>query len=251
MAANAVDWRTSGLDDELVRALRPPGETGEWPLTYSDYRLIGDLCDIAGERHPADQALVLALLVARDEGSLCVRVESDALERRLEPVLTDGEAKPWAERIARRLVELPEEARFYGSPDDVTRPLIDVTVGPKRYVYFQRYYLAASQLRERVQERLNDAQPSIQGDWPRILREVVREAPQRLSSGEPLVPSADQVARTWNGKDVHHLRPPPLPRSGGHASRRHRPRGPLGPGRPADDRGPSRGHRLDRRSLRG
>ncbi len=194
MAADAVDWRTSGLDDELVRALRPPGETGEWPLTYSDYRLIGDLCDIASERHPADQALVLSLLVARDGGSLCVRVAPDALERRLEPVLADGEAKPWAGRIAQRLVELPEEARFYGSPDDVTRPLIDVTVGPKRYVYFQRYYLAASQLRERVQERLNDAQPSIQGDWPRILREVVREAPQRLSSGEPQVPSADQVA---------------------------------------------------------
>ncbi len=194
MAADAVDWRTSGLDPELVRALRPPGEMGELPLTYSDYRLIADLCDIAGECHPADQALLLALLVARDEGSLCIRVESDAVKRRLEPVLADGEAEAWAGRIARRLADLPEAARLYGSPGDLSRPLIDLTIGPRRYVYFQRYYLAAAQLRERVQGRLSDVQPPIQGDWPRILREVVRDAPQRLPSGEPLIPSADQVA---------------------------------------------------------
>lgn len=191
MAADAADRRTGRLACELRAALRPASDTGEWPLMYSDYRLVADVCDIAGEHDPADQALMLALLVARDEGSLCVRVTADSLARRLEPVLGDGQPEVWARRIVARLAALPSEAALYGAAEAVARPM----VRHGDYVYFHRYYLAATQLRERVQQRLGQQQAAPRFDeWPAILHSVVRESPQHLPDGRKLVPSPDQVA---------------------------------------------------------
>ena len=224
---------------------------GEWPLTYSDYRLIGDLCDIAGERHPADQALVLALLVARDEGALRAR-GARCHGAAVEPVWRTGRRSHGRERIARRLAEL---LRRHGS---TARPtMLPATDRRDRRaqqaVYFQRYYLAASQLRERVQERLNDAQPSIQGDC-QILRQVVREAPQRLSSGNHWFPAPIRSPPwpwRWPGVRSHRedlereRRPPSAPSSAASFGRACEPTtsflaAPSGR-RPADDRGPHAG----------
>ncbi len=185
--------RTEGLDSQLASCLRPLNDTPELPLTHSDVRLIGDVSEIAGGADAADQALMLALLVAREEGSLCLRVEAASLARRLEKVLREGQAVAWAERVIDRVSAVPPDSHLYGSPDEQSRPLIRLSHEGREYVYFQRYYLAASQLRESVQERLKDRAQQATADWPSVLRAVVRGAPQRLPTGKPLVPSPDQV----------------------------------------------------------
>ncbi|MBD3175882.1 MAG: exodeoxyribonuclease V subunit alpha, partial [Armatimonadia bacterium] len=195
MTAAMGRWRLEGLDPALAAALAEAMEEHEaaLPLTYSDLRLVADLSEISGDRSAQAQALAVALLVARDEGSLCVRLDPDAIQRRLEVVLTSEAARAMAEAVAHRFGAGGVGSPLVGSPTQTNLPLIRYEDPRGVFVYFQAYFLAAVRLRERVQARLGVTEAADGPDWPPILDQVLHHRPQRLAGGEPLVPSEDQV----------------------------------------------------------
>src|SRR5438445_232401 len=69
-------------------------------LLHADFYTIHDLLELSGyEGEQPLCALLLALLVALDEGSLCVELSEAGLSRRLADLVSEAEAAMWVKRI--------------------------------------------------------------------------------------------------------------------------------------------------------
>src|SRR6516165_1320581 len=69
-------------------------------LLHADLYTIRDLLELSG--YQAEQplhALLLLMLVALDEGSLCVELSLAALKRRLNDLVSEAEASDWSDVI--------------------------------------------------------------------------------------------------------------------------------------------------------
>lgn len=193
MAEARAPWEGL-LDPALAADLAAPEESGTLPLT--DLRLVRDLCEVSGRREPEAQALVLALLVAREEGSLCVRLTPADLARRLGRLLTEGGARRWAPRVVSAFPPGAPADWLVGPPERGARPLVQVDGGPAPLVYFQAYHHAKVLLEERFRGLLasSDAPLAEASAIDRVLCEVLEEHPQRAASGAPMEPSEEQRA---------------------------------------------------------
>src|SRR5687767_8245389 len=83
---------------ELLRLFEGAAENAS--LLRSDYLTIRDWLDIArcGDVESL-HALVLVMLLALEEGSLCVELSATSLTRRLDDLVDATEAQAWATRI--------------------------------------------------------------------------------------------------------------------------------------------------------
>jgi exodeoxyribonuclease V alpha subunit len=198
-----------GLSPELARdlALAPQGWSGlPGGLTHSDLRLVTDLADLARRAGPEGlgappelEVLTLALLLARDEGSLCIALAEESLTRRLGGLFgaeAGDLARGWALR-ALAWVRHDEESRsLLGSPQLDSFPLIRYERDGREYLYFQRYFVHERDLMARLGER-GLAGAGALGERPdslvAALREVLLERPERSADGVPRVLNASQA----------------------------------------------------------
>src|ERR1043166_6476441 len=83
----------------LLRLLQ--GAAENTLLMRSDFYTIRDWLEIAGlnSDEPA-AAMLLLLMVALEEGSLCIEISEQALTRRLRDIAPDVEATTWSKRRA-------------------------------------------------------------------------------------------------------------------------------------------------------
>ena len=137
-----------------LRTLFRSAVQGEGALRASDLLLVRDLSELTGETHPAFQALLLCLLVARDEGSLCVGLEEASLTRRLSLLAGPDAGTEWARKMLDSIGSWPGHARIFATSDDAYLPLVLVDTPRGPYVYFHRYWAHARTLREQVTERM-------------------------------------------------------------------------------------------------
>ena len=109
---------------ELLRLLQGAAENAL--LLRSDFHTIRDWLEIAGYRD-RDEAhvMLLLMLVALEEGSLCIDMAEAALLRRLRDFVPETEAVEWTRRIETSL-DLP--ALIGMKPGD-HRPVVAHTVG--------------------------------------------------------------------------------------------------------------------------
>src|SRR5690242_15799309 len=83
---------------ELLRLYEGAAENAD--LLRTDFYTIRDLLDLSGyAAHEALHALLLGLMVALDEGSLCIEVSEASLRRRLTDLAGEADARAWATRI--------------------------------------------------------------------------------------------------------------------------------------------------------
>ena len=172
---------SGGATPEL-RTLFRSAVQGEGALRASDLLLVRDLVELTGEAHPAFQALLLCLLVARDEGSLCVRLDEASLSRRLSLLTGPETGADWARRVLDSIGSWPGHARIFAQTDDEYLPLVLVDTPRGGYVYFHRYYAHASTLRDQVARRM--ARDVVQPDAREIgvaLDEVARTGDKELN----------------------------------------------------------------------
>src|SRR5262245_59383128 len=83
---------------ELLRLLQGAAENAN--LFRSDFHTIRDWLEIAASTNDdTAHAILLLMLTALEEGSLCIELAEPALVRRLLDFVSESEANAWAKRI--------------------------------------------------------------------------------------------------------------------------------------------------------
>ncbi len=176
---------------ELLRLLEGAAENAG--LLRGDYFTIRDWLEIADYGDAEGLvALLLALMLALEEGSLCVEATAESIARRLVDVVGADEANAWARRI---LDDLAAECfpRLIGATVRDHRPVVLHTIGDKRYLYFQKFLKAELDFHQLLQQRLKQLVPAQPPkNLPAILHEVLSARPL-LVAGRPLRLDSDQL----------------------------------------------------------
>jgi exodeoxyribonuclease V alpha subunit len=159
----------------------------ELDLSAVDYQTIRDLLALVD--HPRDAALegaCIALFAARNEGSLCIRMNRESLARRL-PAFAERDAV-----IDEFLAAVPagRYAALIGEEESAFLPLI-VRDG---YLYFQRYRQYEQSLHEKLHALLLRPctwTPTALDEWRRIIVEVLA-APSKTPAGAAIELNSEQ-----------------------------------------------------------
>jgi exodeoxyribonuclease V alpha subunit len=175
---------------ELLRLLEGAAENAG--LLRGDYFTIRDWLEIADYAEAEGLiALLLALMLGLEEGSLCVEASAPSIARRLTDLVGADEAMAWARRI---LDDLAGDGfpRLIGSVAHDHRPIVRHTIGPQQFLYFQKYLRAELAFHQQFQQRLERrTATSIPERLSGVLREVLHEQPLQ-AAGQPLRLDHDQ-----------------------------------------------------------
>src|SRR2546423_1671743 len=107
---------------EVLRLLQGAVENAF--LLRSDFYSMRDWLEIADYRaEDVPHAILLLLLVALDEGSLCIEIAEPALLQRLRDFVPEAEAAIWAQRIVQTFEQAGYPALIGASPLDA-KPII-------------------------------------------------------------------------------------------------------------------------------
>jgi exodeoxyribonuclease V alpha subunit len=130
-------------------------------LLRADFYTIRDLLELSGyiDDDPL-HVLLLGLVLALDEGSLCIEASEPGLTRRLAQLAADDVLARLAGPAAAALDTLGYP-RLIGSDPDESKPVVRRHLAGRSYLYFQKYYRHERVLREHLKQRLDLAgQPS-------------------------------------------------------------------------------------------
>jgi exodeoxyribonuclease V alpha subunit len=135
-------------------------------LEIVDYLTLRDLLELSGCGDEPVHALLLALFAAVRDGNLSVALTEEALARRLESFLDAAPAAAWAHRVAalkddfcpRLMASVEHGQPKAGLPvAHAAMPLVCVTRGGARRVYFQKFFRHEESLRAQLAARLDPA----------------------------------------------------------------------------------------------
>jgi exodeoxyribonuclease V alpha subunit len=176
---------------ELLRLLEGAAENAG--LLRGDYFTIRDWLEIADYADTEGLiALLLVLMLALEEGSLCVEASNEAIARRLTDLVGSDEAIVWARRILDDLA-VDGFPRLIGTGPADHRPVVLHTIGVRRYLYFQKYLKAELDFHKLFMARLQTlTPPEPPANLPVILREVLVDRPL-IVAGRPLKLDRDQL----------------------------------------------------------
>ena len=169
---------------ELLRLLQGVAENAF--LLRSDFYAIRDWLEIADYREKeVPHAILLLMLVALEDGSLCIEVAEPALRRRLVDFVPEVEAAAWAQRIEISLKQNEFPELVGASPLDA-RPVIVHTIDGQRFLYFQKYLRAEITFQCDLNQRLEQQPEALGVSWPEIVREVMGSQSLRLDRDQQL-----------------------------------------------------------------
>ncbi len=143
--------RLNILPESGVRNALYQAALSELDLTVIDYQTIRDIMEMSYIKNdPAIEAAIIALFVARNEGSLCVKIDVPSLTRRLPEFIGRDEI---IETFIKNLRSGVYDNMLVGHDESTYKPLI--LSGEN--LYFQRYLRDESILRDTLHEWLNES----------------------------------------------------------------------------------------------
>ena len=157
-------------------------------LGATEYLTIRDLLAGAGlQDHRGWTALLVSLFDALGRGSICLRADTPALSRTLEVLADDAAAL--ARECARALDQPPADLVAAG-PDEF-KPLVLLSEGGVRYLYFQQYCRYERAIKRSLDLLLRRPGLDAPADMPGILRTVLDRKPVRRD-GKSVILNPDQ-----------------------------------------------------------
>ena len=173
---------------ELMRLLNGAAENAH--LLQTDFFTIRDWLDIA-QCTDCEEAhvLLILMLAALEEGSLCIEIAPDSLARRLDDLAPKSEANLWAGRVAATLTTA-KLAALVGNDPHENKPLIRHSLGERQFLYFQKYFRAELEFQQEFERRLAVEANGDADRWPAIVRDVLADHPLRLDRDQQLALSA-------------------------------------------------------------
>jgi exodeoxyribonuclease V alpha subunit len=149
-------------------------------LLRSDFYTIRDWLEIADYRSDeVAHAILLLMLVALEEGSLCIEIAEPALMRRLRDFVPETEAATWAKRIVQAIQEPGYPALIGTSPLDHKPVILH-----DRFLYFQKFLRAELDFQHELTKRLEQNPPAKL--WRSIVDEVLASQTLRLDCDQQL-----------------------------------------------------------------
>jgi exodeoxyribonuclease V alpha subunit len=181
--------------DALLRLVLLAEENAS--LLRSDVYALKDWLEIAGYDHECLHVLLLLLVLAHEEGSLCLELSADNLTRRLRELLEcagpsqtspEEEARLWAQRVLDEFAG-HDFSKLIGTRPDDNRPVIQHVAGSRRFLYFQKLLRNELEFAQLFEARL--AQPALARAPDSVLKEVFDVDPMYVGQ-EPLALDPDQ-----------------------------------------------------------
>ncbi len=150
-------------------------------LLAADYMTLRDLLELSGyQREEPLYAVLLVLLTALDEGSLCIEVNEQRLAERLASLAGADAVGNWPQRILHSL-EAHGYPELIGDGSGPVRPVVRRRLGGRTFLYFQKQHRQERELAALLRQRLaaDGVDPGTER-LPRVLREVLEERPVRV-----------------------------------------------------------------------
>lgn len=141
-------------------------------LVSADFLGLRDLLVLSGyDDSETLQVVLLLLLIALEEGSLCLELSESSLRRRLDDLLPKEKAAAWAARLVHELKSRDSSALIGRQPED-NKPVILWRAADREFLYFQKYLRHDLIFRAELQKRLagDDTLPP-----PANLRTIIHE----------------------------------------------------------------------------
>ncbi len=158
-------------------------------LLQSDCQTIRDWLDITGYKQESLIVALLLMILAQDEGSLCIEISRQSFAQRLRDVAAEDKIPYWADLLSTDMAEQDFSMLIGTAPND-NRPIIRHVGGGRKYLYFQKFLRHEQDFAEAFRAKLQGSQ-NIVANLDKIMRAVVDDEPPR-QGGKPLVLDADQ-----------------------------------------------------------
>jgi exodeoxyribonuclease V alpha subunit len=169
-----------GLSEELAQLYQKAAENAA--LSHTDFYTIRDLLELSGlEAEEPLHVLLLGLLLALEEGSLCLEIGVESLAQRLADLVDESTARAWAQRILDSL-DRGAWGDLIGSACQDSKPLVLLQTESGRYVYFQKYLRDEQTLCDQLRQRTALPATATAAPNPDILREVLDTLPLRIGA---------------------------------------------------------------------
>lgn len=164
----------------------------EAPLAPADHMTVRDLMRLSGHGGEEVQALLTAMFLAINEGSICLRFDEASLAKKLGLLLDDGPAR----ELARRLVSQDPPVSCPGlvsSDEKDYKPLVFARTPGGAFLYFQKYphYEIALKTALRALVGARPEQPAKLPAVQAALADVLEKRPLRYA-GKPVVLNDEQ-----------------------------------------------------------
>ena len=172
-----------GIGVELRRLYE--GARANSGLLASDYMTARDLLELSGYAgEDSLHALLLVMLTALDEGSLCVEITPERLASRIADLAGPEAVGLWPQRIVDSLRDHRYPA-LIAPTESPAKPIVRLAIGDRIFLYFQKLYQHEQVLSGLIQRRLGDScSTPLLHDLPGVLHEVLDERPLATSSGK-------------------------------------------------------------------
>lgn len=181
-----IPWQLRELfpkaSDELLRLFAAAEESGAF--LRSDAHTIQDWLAVAGYDSEPLHAALLLLILALEEGSLCIELSVESLSRRMQDLADPAAAASWAERIVAQLDSM-DCGKLIGTAPAADRPVIKHEAGGRQFLYFQKYLVSELDFAGAFRVKLGSATSSSAGaDSDAILRDVLPSQPLKLDDDQ-------------------------------------------------------------------
>lgn len=145
-------------------------------LSACDCLTIRDLVALSGYRDAELPALLRALFIAVNEGSICLKFNKAAIGKKLETFLDPGKARSMAERITSKEI-LSAYPALVTSDELDYKPLVLKSIGGERYLYFHKYPRYEVELKEALVRliKYKDTGKAAPGKLQGVIKEVLEK----------------------------------------------------------------------------
>jgi exodeoxyribonuclease V alpha subunit len=163
-------------------------------LQQTDFYTIRDLLDLSGyENDEALCVLLLVMLLALNEGSLCVEASAEGFARRLADIAEEDVVQKWADQALAGLASGGFPSLF-GRLLEENKPVVLLEIEDRSCLYFQKYLRHEQGLVECLQKRLQSGTSPLPGNLREVVQEVLVRQPLWNPSGPVTLNQEQQTA---------------------------------------------------------
>ena len=158
-------------------------------LLRSDCLTIREWLDLAKHNEESLTVLLLLLILAQEEGSLCIEISRESFMRRLPCDVPPDQVEYWADFLADDLAH-KDFSKLIGTSYLDHRPVIRHRAAGREYLYFQKFLRHELEFAQAFRAKLQGPQDVV-ANLDTIIHEVLEQNPLR-QAGIPMVLDPDQ-----------------------------------------------------------
>lgn len=172
--------------DAQVRELFDAARESDIGLSAADLFIVRDLMELSGYRDVELEAIILCMLIAVNEGSICLKLEELRIAKRLGTFLDGAKAAALAKCIMKKdlIKSYPE---IVSGSETEFKPFILKEIKGGKFLYFQKFPRYEAELKEAIDAHIRSKaeKPLSAAKVKAALIEVTEKSPM-MSRGEKL-----------------------------------------------------------------